>query len=122
MSIYDLSRVKELAIEKMKKDLGKQGYTRDNKFFRTDEEYEKFFTLDKNEFRLYMLLHDIVKDTDAYTFYISDSVYDEIIAQNRELKSMYEHFDMDECLEEAKTENIIDGFLDLGNDLWLIKD
>lgn len=120
MSIYNLSRVKELAIEKMKQDLGEQGYTRDNKFFKSDEEYEEFFTIEKEEFKLYMLLHNIAEDIKEWTFYTSDTVYDEIIAPNSELKSMYEYFDTEECLEEAKSERLIKGFLELGNDLWMI--
>ena len=122
MSIYNFQRVKELAIEKMKKDLGEQGYDREDEYFKTDQEYEEFYTLDNVEFNNYMTLHHIAKDINEWTFYTSDTVYDNIIVVNRELKDMYEHFDTEECLEEAKSERIIDGFIELGGDLWMIKD
>lgn len=122
MSIYNFARVRELAIEKMKKDLGKQGYNRENKIFKTDEDYTEFYSLDKTEFHNYMILHNIVRDINEWTFYTSDSIYDEILTPNKPLYQMYEHFDIDECLEEAKSERIIDGFIELGGDLWLVKD
>lgn len=121
MSIYNSTRIKELATEKMKKDLAEQGYSKDNDFFKTDEEYEKFFTLDNEEFNKYLLLRNIVKDIDEWTFYTSDTVYDEIISEYTELRQMNGYFDIEECLEEAKEENIIDGFIELGGDLWIIK-
>ena len=109
MSIYDTRRVKELAIKKMKEDLSKQGYSKE------------FYTLDNKEFELYMLLHNIAEDINEWTFHTSDTIYDDFIKPYNEIHQMLEYLSIDECLEEAKSEDIIKGFLELGNDLWLIK-
>lgn len=121
MSIYDTRRVKELAIKKMKEDLSKQGYSKEDSYFKTIEEYEEFYTLNSEEFELYMLLHNIAEDINEWTFHTSDTVYDDFIKPYNEIHQMLEYLSIDECLEEAKSEDIIKGFLELGNDLWLIK-
>lgn len=106
MTIYNLARVRELANEKARKDT-------------EIEDIE----LSDEEFRLYFLLHNIAENLEEWKFYTSDDIYDEIIDKDDNLRKMYgDPYDMgmDDCLEEAKSERLIKGFLELGNDLWMI--
>ena len=116
-SIYDKSRLKELAEQKMNDDLGK---------FRGNEVNEK---LTLEEFERYLFLLNIIPEDDKknWDFYLSDDVFEQIIEQgvsnSGDLIDYYHHpeYDMEMCLEEAKSMNIITGFVKLSNDLWVIK-
>lgn len=121
MTIYNCSRVKELANEQFRKDLMEHGYDESYEFINdglTAQEFNNFFILfhafesDKTD--------DIFK---KWKFYTDDDVYDYIIQGVRELEDMSNYdFDMEELLEEAKSMQEIYGFMSLGDELWIIRE
>lgn len=123
MSIYCMDVVKELAEEKMKKDLSCKGYDKSNtEYFKSDDEYNNFYTLTDDEFSKYFLLTQIASDMSKWHFYTGDNIYEEIIITDEELKHAPDYLDTEECLETAKDMGLIGGFLELSEDLWLIHD
>ena len=123
MSIYSTNKVRQLAEEKMKKDLSEKGYDESNTdYFKSEEQYNSFYTLSDSEFSRYFLLTQIVPDMDKWSFYTEDNVYEEIILMDDELKHASDYLDTEELLETAKDINLIGGFMDLGGDLWMIND
>lgn len=117
-SIYDKSRVKELAEQKMNADLEQFWGKSDEKL--TPEEFER-----------YLFLLTIIPEDDKknWNFYLSDDVYEQIIENGvsnsgPDLIEYYSHpdYDMEMCLEEAKSMNVITGFVKLSDELWVIKD
>lgn len=121
MSIYFKDRVKELAEKKMREDLNEIGHLENDERFKSEEYYKKFFTLSDEEFDKYFLLMHIVKDINKWHFCLTDDLYD-IIDENEELSQAFKYdLSIDECMEMAKDEDMIDGFIELGGDLWMIK-
>lgn len=123
MSIYFQDKVKQYAEEHMEKDL--------NSFRNEPPIMPSGYILEQSEFNLFWIVfqasqYSNTKDFfDHWTFYLSDDVAEEIIFEDDDLNKMYSEpydFSIEECLEEAKEKHLIDGFCDLGNDLWLIKD
>lgn len=123
MSIYFKDKIKEIAERKMKEDLGSKGYSKDSDYFKSEEDYNDFFNLYDDEFDRYYLLTQIVNDLDKWHFYTSDNVYDEIIDEDYELEHMARYdFDIEDCLETAMTKDLVGGFIQLSDDLWMIND
>ena len=123
MSIYSKDKIKINAEEQMEKDL--------NSFGEEPPYMPTGYILSREEFNLFYIVfqaseYSNTKDFfDHWTFYLSDDVTEEIIFEDDELKQMYGEpcdFSIEECLEEAKERHLVDGFCDLGNDLWIIKD
>lgn len=107
MSTYNYKRVEEIANEKLRKDTG----------------IDDIEPLESYEMQLYFILLNAVEDINQYKFYLHDDVVDEIICQDPDLSQMSNYeFDTDEVLEQAKMEGIIGGFVNLSNDLYLIKE
>ena len=114
MSVYNLPRVKELANEQMRKDLIAHKHMKDGL---TKQELNKFFTL------FHIVEECISTEIFAYwKFYTHDDIYEYIINNVYELKQMCRDFDTEEILEEAKSMQEIYGFMQLSDDLYLIKE
>lgn len=119
MSIYAKSTLKRIGEEKMNADL--------EKFWEEDWGKSSFTS---EELERYVLLLGSVPEEDwaNWNFYLSDDVYEEIIEKgvgyDMDLMDYYSHpdYDMEMCLEEAKSMRIIYGFVRLSKDLWVIKD
>ena len=110
MTTYNLKRVRELANEKLIKDTG----------------IEDIEPLSDEEFHLYFLLKNITENIDDWKFYITDDAYEKIVEPFTKLynisSEILEDFSLDEHLEQIKMEREIKGFIELGNDLWMIRE
>ena len=121
MSIYAINKVKEQAENKMKEDLKEKGYSiNDMDYFKTEEYYNEFYTLNKEEVNQYLILRNIVNDIDKWHFYTSDAIYFEFIKGDKELETIEEHLGIEESLEVAKNNQLITGFFYIGGDLWMV--
>ena len=105
MTTWNLQRVREVANKKLKEDT------------KLDD-----IELSNMEFDLYFMLLNIAKDINEWKFYLSDDVVDEFIVDTEYYSAYIMECTIDECLEDMKTVGDIEGFLELGNDLWLIKE
>lgn len=120
MSIYDMNRVKELCEQQLEKDLTQS----------EEEPINAEFTLTDNEFKKLWCIFQASEHYNTpnfftdWKFYLSDDVADKIIFEDSKLEHMYGEpydFTIEECLEEAKREKIIKGFVEISEDLWIIK-
>lgn len=123
MTIYDTRRVRELANEQLRKDV--LGYTYQGKpKYEGEKEVEEYEMTDE-QFKRYWCVYQISKHTYAkgifadWKFYFQDDAWD-LIQELFDRIPEYCDFDVEEFLEEAKSEKLIDGFFDLGDDLWII--
>lgn len=110
MTTYNIARVRELANKKLIKDT----------------EVKDIEPLSDKEFHLYFLIKNATKDINDWKFYTTDDVYDEIINPFVKFygvrQEFVEDFSVDECLEQIKMEREIKGFIELSEDLYMIKE
>ena len=117
MGLYNKKRVKELAEEKMRKELSQ---------YYDDLENYNLTTMSEEEFRKYYLLTQILPENilkEKWHFYTTDTIYEEIIERTDIYKEDRDGvYDTEMYLEHLLTENEICGFLELGNDLWILRE